>query len=322
MMTNTFITYPDASSKLVELLSGERRKRLDALGEFTLYHGRSLRDEEYISRIDQAEGILLGQSISSEVLRQAPNLKVISFVGTGASSYIDLDEASKLGITVTNTPGYANDSVAEHAMALLFSAARKIVQTDREVRSGRWGEHDQVVELCGKTLGLVGFGGIGKRMAELASAIGMRVIAWTRHPERHDESCSIQTFMSLKEVLVQSDAVSLHLALTPSTEKVIGAREFDLMKEGVLFINTARGELVDEAALIQHLRNHRIAAAGLDVFHEEPLEPDHPLCELDNVILTPHSAFQTPKASGRLLDKAIYNLECFFSGRPDNVITD
>lgn len=316
------IVYPDADPHLESLLCGDSRQRLEALGSLVIFSGRPQGVDDFLSRIGDARGLLLGWELPSAVMRKAPKLEVVSFTGTGAGNMVDLAEASRLGITVTNTPGYANDSVAEHALGLLLSVAHKIAQGDRGIRTGHWGQQGPGVELRGKTLGLVGFGGIGSRMAELASAIGMKVIAWTRHPERHSIYHTTVEFAPLDGVLSQADALSLHLALNPDTEGLFGVKEFDLMKKGVLLVNTARSELLDEDTLIRRLRTGTIAGAGLDVFSEEPLPSEHPLCKLQNVVLTPHSAFQMPEASARLLDTAISNLEAFFDGRPMNVVND
>src|SRR5699024_6079508 len=297
---STSIVYPDADPEIARLLTGNFRKRLDNLGIFDLYMGRPQTREEYLARIEGAEALLLGWDLSIDVMREANNLRMISFTGTGADNMIDLTEASRLGIKVTNTPGYANDSVAEHALTLLLAAAHRVVESDMHLRQGRWGKHDQPVEMRGKTLGLIGFGGIGARMAELASCLGMNVIAWTRHPERHRETGADVNFMSFADVLAESDAVSLHLSLNVETWGIIGEHELGLMKTGALFVNTARGELVDEEALGRRLALGELSAAGLDVFANEPLSSEHPLCDLENVVLTPHSAFQTPEATTRL----------------------
>lgn len=320
-MAQRSIVYPDADPELADLIVGDRLDRLQQLGSFTLHLGRPATTENYIARIKNANAMILGWSLPTKVMRHAGSLKIISFTGTGVQNMLDLAVASELGITITNTPGYANDSVAEHALALLLSVAHKLHSADQNIRNGAWGENAQGITLRGKTLGLIGLGGVGYRMAELASAIGMKILVWTRHPEHHTQNRLGLQFAPLDQVLSQGDAISLHMAFSPQTEQFIGERELSLMKNGVLFINTARGELVDEAALTRHLYSRKIAMAGLDVFSEEPLSHNHPLCQLDNVVLTPHSAYQTPDARIKLVDMAIANLEAFFKKKPINVFS-
>jgi D-3-phosphoglycerate dehydrogenase len=231
-----------------------------------------------------------------------------------------MPEAVAQGITICNTPGYGDNAVAEHALALLFAVARNIPRLDRTLRTEGWNQLDPGFELRGKKLGLIGLGGIGSRMAELAGALGMEVLAWTRNlsPERARRSGV--TFAPLETVLGESDVISLHLLLTPETQNLLGAAELDRMKPGAVFINTARAELVDEAALIARLRAGRIAAAGIDVYLKEPLPNNHPLLCLDNVVATPHVGFNTPEATMTMVDFGIDNLVQYFAGDPINVV--
>ena len=334
------IVYPDADDQLAALLTGARRTRLEALGAFRIHHGLpgGLPGDPaaYLERLGDAAGVVLGWDLPVEVMRRAPRLEVISYLGTGAANFVDLAEAERLGITVCNTPGYGDNAVAEHALALLLALARRVPRLDHGLRqAGRqperqagqragqgaeWGQSQPGFELRGKTLGLVGLGGIGARMAELARGLGMEVKTWTRNPSPERAERHGVAFLPLEELLETSDVISLHLLLTPETEGFLGPEELDRMKPDAVLVNTARAELVDQAALVERLRDGRIAAAGLDVFWNEPLPADHPLLELDNVVLTPHVAYNTPEAIAAMLDIAIDNLARYFEGGPINVV--
>ena len=273
--------------------------------------------ERLIERIGDAALVLNVRSsskFSEEVFAACPNLKLVSLWGTGTDN-IDLAAARRHGVTITNTPGVSAFSVAEHALTLMLAAARRIPAQDGAVREGAW-PRGQATELRGKTLGLIGLGVIGRRFAELGRAIGMRVIAWTFHP---DPSLGIE-MASLEDLLRASDVVSLHVRLSPDTTGMIGARELALMKKTAVLVNTARGAVVDEDALIDALANGTIAAAGLDVFTVEPLPPGHALTKLPNVVLTPHSAGITPEALEAGLQLSVANVKSFIEGKPNHVV--
>jgi D-3-phosphoglycerate dehydrogenase len=238
--------------------------------------------------------------LPTELVAQCPALKHIVFLGTGASSYMDAPSLNALGVTVHTIKGYGDVAVAEHTIALMFSCARELARMDRDTRGGRWVPREGV-QLIGKTLGIVGLGGIGTEVARIARGIGMEVIAWNR-TARPDAAVPL---VDLDTLLARADAVSLNLALNDETRGIIDARRIARMKRGVILINTARGALVDEAALIAALESGQIARAGLDVFHAEPLANDHPLARLDNVTLSSHAAFRTLEASMILMRRAI-----------------
>jgi D-3-phosphoglycerate dehydrogenase len=238
--------------------------------------------------------------LPTELVAQCPALKHIVFLGTGASSYMDAPSLNALGVTVHTIKGYGDVAVAEHTIALMFSCARELARMDRDTRGGRWVPREGV-QLIGKTLGIVGLGGIGTEVARIARGIGMEVIAWNR-TARPDAAVPL---VDLDTLLARADAVSLNLALNDETRGIIDARRIAQMKPGVILINTARGALVDEAALIAALESGQIARAGLDVFHAEPLANDHPLARLDNVTLSSHAAFRTLEASMILMRRAI-----------------
>ena len=202
----------------------------------------------------------------TELVAQCPALKHIVFLGTGASSYMDVPALNALGVTVHTIKGYGDVAVAEHTIALMFACARELARMDRDTRGGLW-EPLEGMQLHGKTLGMVGLGGIGREVARIARGIGMEVIAWNRTP-RPDAGVPL---VDLDTLLARADVVSLNLALNDETRGIIDAERIARMKPGVILINTARGALVDEAALIAALESGQIARAGLDVFHAEPL---------------------------------------------------
>jgi D-3-phosphoglycerate dehydrogenase / 2-oxoglutarate reductase len=235
------------------------------------------------------------------VLGACPGLEAIVFLGTGAASYIDLAAAERRGIRVRAYGGYGDQSVAEHAIALMFAAGRRIAAMDRTIRTGHW-EPLNGIEFAGKVLGVIGTGGIGKVMIRLGAGLGMRVIAWNRSGVPEDLPCAAK---ELDDLLASADVVSLHLVLNDQTHGFLDRRRLGLIKPGAIFINTARGAIVDEAALIEALSAGRIGHAGLDVFAAEPIGADHPLARLDNVTLSAHAAFATREASERLLHMAL-----------------
>lgn len=227
-------------------------------------------------------------------------LRHIVFLGTGAASYMDIAALQDLGIRVHTIKGYGDTAVAEHAIALIFACARDLARMDRDMRAGIWTPREGV-QLRGKTLGIVGLGGIGLETARIARGIGMTVIAWNRTP-RADAPVPL---VGLDELLARADVVSLHLALNDATRNILDAARIARMKPGAILVNTARAALVQEEALLAALRSGHIGAAGLDVFHAEPLAPDHPLARMQNVTLCAHAAFRTPEASETLLRRAI-----------------
>jgi D-3-phosphoglycerate dehydrogenase / 2-oxoglutarate reductase len=234
-------------------------------------------------------------------MAQCPALRHIVFCGTGAASYMDVPALKELGITVHTYRGYGDTACAEHTIALMFACCRDIALSDRRIRAGTW-ETVEGVELFGKTLGVIGLGGIGSEVARIGAGIGMQVIGWNRMPRPVVAGVSL---VDLDTLLERSDVISLNLLLTDDTRGFLDAGRFARIKPGAILVNTARGALVDETALIEALASGRLRHAGLDVFHAEPLKPDHPLARLDNVTLSPHSAFRTPEASRNLLRRAL-----------------
>jgi D-3-phosphoglycerate dehydrogenase / 2-oxoglutarate reductase len=238
---------------------------------------------------------------TADLLASCPELKSIVFLGTGAASYVDLDAADRLGIRVRNYKGYGDRSVAEHTLALIFAAARRIAAMDAEIRRGRFEPLDGF-ELLGKTLGVIGTGGIGAVVVRLASALGMRVLGWNRSGV--DPALPAEA-VELDDLLAAADIVSLHLSLSNATKGFITREHVARMKPGAIFVNTARGAIVDEPALVEALRTGHLGHAALDVFVEEPLPADHPFTTMPNVTLTAHAGFMTREASINLLAMAL-----------------
>jgi len=238
--------------------------------------------------------------LPTEVVRRCPDLKHVVFLGTGAASYMNITELAELGVTVHIIKGYGDTAVAEHTIALMWAAARDIARMDRDIRAGQWITREGP-QLTGKTLGLIGLGGIGTAVARIASGMGMEVIAWNRSPL---PSAPVP-MVALDELLARADVVSLHLVLNDETRGLLDAARLRKLRRGAILVNTARGALVDEAALLAALGDGHLRHAALDVFHEEPLAPDHPLTRLTNVTLSAHSAFRTPEASETLIRRAI-----------------
>jgi D-3-phosphoglycerate dehydrogenase / 2-oxoglutarate reductase len=250
--------------------------------------------------LDGAEIVIIDHTpLPTEVARRCTGLKHVVFLGTGARSYMNPEELGQIGIEVHLIKGYGDTAVAECAIALMWAAARGIAAMDREMRAGNWLREDGM-QLTGKTLGLIGFGGIASEVARIALGSGLRVIAWNRTPK----SFSGVEFVELDTLLAQSQVVSLHLLLNDDTRGFLSRERIAAMKPGVLFVNTARAAIVDETAMMEALKSGHIKHAGLDVFNTEPLPADHPLTKLPNVTLSAHSAFRTPEASENLMGAA------------------
>ena len=239
-------------------------------------------------------------ALPAAALRACPGLKHVIFLGTGARSYMDPEELAELGITVHTIKGYGDTAVAEHTVALIWAAARGLAVMDRGMRAGRW-LRTEGMQLQGKTLGLLGYGGIAAEVARIMGGAGMRVIAWNR---RAREAPGVE-FVTLDRLLNESDVLSLHLLLTDETRGFLGRERLGRLRPSAILVNTARGALVDEAALIEALRAGRIAHAAMDVFDTEPLPAGHPFTEMDQVTLSAHSAFRTPEASDALIRRAL-----------------
>ena len=233
-------------------------------------------------------------------MARCTGLKHVIFLGTGARSYMNPEELAELGITVHIIKGYGDTAVAEHAIALMWAAARGLAAMDRGIRAGGW-PRTEGMQLTGKTLGLLGFGGIAAEMARIAGGSGMHVLAWNRTPK----TVAGVTFVGLEALLAQSHVLSVHLLLNDETRGLLSAARIAQLRPGVLLVNTSRGAVIDEPAMIAALRAGRIGHAALDVFETEPLPAGNPFVGLENVTLSAHSAFRTPEAGENLLRMAL-----------------
>jgi D-3-phosphoglycerate dehydrogenase len=257
---------------------------------------------------DELPGLLAGYDfvlddhtqMPTEAMRHCRGLRHIIFLGTGARSYMHPEELEAIGIKVHIIKGYGDTAVAEHAIALMWAAARGIAAMDGGMRRGEW-IRSEGSQLTGKTIGLLGFGGIAGEVARIAGGSGMRVIAWNRTPK----SAPGVTFVDLDTLLAESQILSVHLLLNDETRGFLSAKRIAQLKPGAILINTARGAVLDEAAMIAALKSGHIRHAGLDVFNTEPLPAGHELTTLPNVTLSAHSAFRTPEASETLLRRAL-----------------
>ncbi|HYZ24921.1 MAG TPA: NAD(P)-dependent oxidoreductase [Rhodopila sp.] len=236
----------------------------------------------------------------TDAMRQCASIKHIIFLGTGARSYMNPEELAGLGITVHIIKGYGDTAVAEHTIALMWAAARGIARMDNGMRAGNW-LRTEGMELTGKTLGLLGFGGIAAEVARIAHGFGMRVLAWNRSPK----SAPGVQFVDLDTLLAESHVLSVHLLLNDETRGFLSAERLARLRPGAILVNTARGALVDEDAMIAALQSGHLRHAALDVFTTEPLPAGHRLTALPNVTLTAHSAFRTPEASDKLIRMAL-----------------
>ncbi|MDB5484569.1 MAG: D-isomer specific 2-hydroxyacid dehydrogenase, NAD-binding [Tardiphaga sp.] len=290
--------FVDASATLAGLFEAQRQPSDPDVG----IH----RDEDVTP--EQLPGVLGGAAIAiidhtnlpTDIARQCSGLKHVVFLGTGARSYMNIEELAALGIEVHLIRGYGDTAVAECAIALMWAAARDLALMDRGIRAGKWLRED-AMQLTGKTLGLVGFGGIAMEVARIALGTGMKVLAWNRSAK----TCPGVTFTDIDDLLARSDVVSVHLLLNDETRGFLSRDRIANIKPGAILVNTARGAVVDEAAMIEALKSGHLRHAGLDVFDIEPLPQDHPLTSLDNVTLSAHSAFRTPEASENLVSAAL-----------------
>ena len=289
--------FVDANGSLADIFERQNKSGDPAV---RVNRNADIKSEDMPALLDGAEMVVIDHTaLPTDVAKRCNGLKHVVFLGTGARSYMNPEELRQLGISVHLIKGYGDTAVAECAIALMWAAARGIAQMDREMRVGNWLREDGM-QLTGKTLGLIGFGGIAAEVARIALGSGMKVIAWNRSPKQF---AGVE-FVSLEALLAQSDVVSLHLLLNDETRGFITRERIKAMKPGVILINTARGAVVDEAAMIEALKSGHIRHAGLDVFNIEPLPSDHPLTKIQNVTLSAHSAFRTPEASENLIHAA------------------
>jgi D-3-phosphoglycerate dehydrogenase len=314
------IAVPDDFPSVFAGTPAEERAR--KLGEVRVFTERGADDErELIRRIGGARAainIRAHARFGDGVFAACPALKLVSVWGTGTDN-IDVHAAGMRGVTVCNTPGINAFAVAEHALTLMLTVARKIPLLDAETRQGRW-PREMLTQLVGKTLGVFGMGAIGARVATLGRGIGMTVLGWSAQGDEARIRAAGARPATKDEILQTADVVSLHVRLTPETRGFLGKKELGLMKRTAILVNTGRGPLVDRDALVAALKEHRLLGAGLDVFHQEPLPADDPIAALPNVVCSPHNAGQTPEVIRDGLLAAVENVENFLRGKPTNLV--
>ena len=314
------IAVPDDFPSVFEGSEGHQRaKRLDEVRVFT--ERGADQETELIRRVGDATAainIRAHARFSDGVFVACPRLKIVSVWGTGTDN-IDLNAAGMRGVTVCNTPGINAFAVAEHALTLMLTTARKVVALDADMRKGKW-PREMLTQCLGKTLGVFGMGAIGGRLATIAKGIGMNVLGWSALGDEARIRKTGATPASKEEILARADVVSLHVRLSPDTRNFLGRKELAMMKPTAILVNTGRGALVDREALLTALRERRIMGAGLDVFHQEPLAPDDPILHLPNVVVSPHNAGQTPEVIRDGLLAAVANIEHYLQGKPSNLV--
>ena len=295
---------------------------LERLGEVVVYDRTA--SDDILARAIDADIILTNKTpLSAETLRQCHNLRYVGVLATGYN-VVDIKAASELGITVTNIPSYGTDGVAQFAISLLLEICSHIGHHDESVHDGEWESNLDwcfwdypLIELAGKTMGIIGYGRIGRATGRIAKAIGMNVIAYDSH--RLDEYSS--DYVDLDTLLSSSDVIALHCPLFPETEGIISAKTISKMKDGVIIINNSRGPLIVEKDLADALNSGKVYAAGLDVVSTEPIHGDNPLLSAKNCIITPHISWAAKESRSRLFDIAIDNIKAFLAGQPMNVVS-
>ena len=297
-------------------------EHLKRIGEVRLHDSDATDPQVLLARLQDAEvavNIRGRTQFTTEVLAGCPKLRIISIWGTGTDN-VDLRTAASRGITVTNTPGANAVAVAEHTVALMLALVKQLVPGDQGVRRGGW-PRNLVPQLRGKRLGIIGTGLIGREVAAMGKGLGLDLAAWSFHPDHKLAAALGLRYIDLPELLRTADILSLHLRATPETRHFLSRERLGQMKPSAFLVNTARGSLVDEAALTEMLRTKRLAGAALDVFETEPLPSEHPLTTLPNVLLTPHAAGMTPEVIQVGLAMAVENIENFLKGAPTHVAT-
>ncbi len=298
--------------------------QIEKLAETKVY--QQTKPEETIARCADADIVVTNKVMfDEEVIAQLPKLKFISVTATGYN-VIDLDAARRANIIVSNVPAYSTKSVAQLVFAHLLELTHHIGYHNETVKNGKWAEHKNFcywdtpqIELDSLTMGIVGLGKIGSAVAALAQAFGMRVLAFSRSADR-SKFPEIE-FVAIEELFSRSDVVSLNCALTSDNEKMVNSSLLKLMKPSSFLINTSRGPLIDEADLAEALNSGKIAGAGVDVLSTEPPKKDNPLLNANNCIITPHIAWATDAARGRLISITAENIKAFINSSPINVVS-
>lgn len=299
---------------------------LEVLGELTVYDRTSLTDEnESIARIGNAEAVYTNKTpITKKIIEACPNMKFIGVLATGYN-VVDVDAAKERGISVCNIPTYGTDAVAQFAIALLLEICHHIGHHSKAVHDGRWENNIDwcfwdypLIELSGKTMGIIGLGRIGQATARIAGALGMKVIAYDNYPT--DSGRKVAQYVELDMLFEESDVIVLHCPLFPETSGIINKENIEKMKDGVIIINNSRGPLIVEQDLTNALNCGKVAAAGLDVVSTEPIKGDNPLLKAKNCFITPHISWAPKESRQRLMNIAVDNLAKFIKGEPINVV--
>ncbi|URZ03654.1 D-2-hydroxyacid dehydrogenase [Clostridium felsineum] len=304
-------------------------REFEEIGDLTVYDRTDYtgkKEDKIIERAKDAEAILTNKTIlTNEVLHKLPKLKYIGVLATGYN-VVDLEFAKEKGIIVTNIPAYSTQSVVQMSMALLLEVCCHVGEHNISVKKGEWQNCADftylkypMIELYGKTIGLIGYGSIGKSMQRAAEALGMKVIVNTPHPDKKLESETMK-FASLEDLFKEADIVSLHCPLKEENKEMINKDSIKKMKEKVIIINTARGGLINEEDLYTALKTGKVYAAAVDVVSTEPINKNNLLLKAENCIITPHIAWATSEARRRLMNIAVHNLKQFVNGSPINVV--
>ncbi len=301
-------------------------EELGKLGELTVYDRTSLTDEEEaIARIGDAEVVFTNKTpITKKVIDACPGMKFISLLATGYN-VVDYAYAAEKGIPVTNVPTYGTASVSQFSIALLLEVCHHIGHHDASVHAGNWANcvdwcywDYPLIELEGKTIGIVGFGRIGQAEGRVAKALGMEVLAYDVYP--NDSGREIAQYVDLDTLLARSDVITLHCNLTLENTGFINKDSIAKMKDGVILINNARGQLIDEQDVADALNSGKMGAAGLDVVYTEPIRADNPLLKAKNCIITPHISWAPKESRQRIMDCAVANVKAYLEGKPINVV--
>lgn len=299
---------------------------LAKLGDLTVYDRTPVNDEaEIIRRICDAEMVYTNKTpISRRVIDACPNMKFISMLATGYN-VVDYVYAKEKGIPVTNVPTYGTASVSQFSIALLLEVCHHIGHHDASVHAGNWAKcidwcywDYPLIELDGKTIGIIGFGRIGQSEGRIAKAMGMKVLAYDLYP--NDSGRAIADYVSLDELYAKADVISLHCNLTPENTCMINKDSIAKMKDGVILINNARGQLINEQDVADALNSGKMGAAGLDVVYTEPIKEDNPLLKAKNCIITPHISWAPKESRQRIMDCAVENAKAYIAGSPINVV--
>ena len=299
---------------------------LAKLGELTVYERTDLQNEnEVIERIGKAEIIITNKTpISAKVMDACPNIRYIAVLATGYN-IVDVAYARKKGISVSNVPTYGTASVSQFSIALLLEVCHHIGHHDKTVHEGKWESCPDwcywdypLIELDGKTIGIIGFGRIGQTEGRVAKALGMKVLAYDVYP--NDSGREIAEYVSLDTLLSQADVITLHCNLTPENTGMINRESIAKMKDGVILINNARGQLIHEQDVADALNSGKIAAAGLDVVYTEPIRGDNPLLKAKNCIITPHMSWAPKESRQRIMDCTVDNVKAYLAGAPIHVV--